>query len=61
MENCSQCKDYPFDKFNQRKVVYEDFIKDKNVSISKEEYYKCVKPYENKSRLDELKKIMRTK
>lgn len=53
LENCSQCADYPCGLFNQRKVIYEDFAKDKN--ISKKEYSRCIKPYENKMRLDEIR------
>ena len=55
LENCSQCDAHPCDKFNQRKVVYEDLLKGNDVSISKRDYLKCVKPYENKLRIDELK------
>ena len=56
LENCSQCDEYPCDKFNQRKVVCEDLLKSKKISISKKDYSKCVKPYENKLRIDDLKK-----
>ena len=56
LENCSQCDNYPCDKFNQRKVVCEDLVKSKDTSISKIEYSKCIKPYENKLRIDGLKK-----
>lgn len=55
IENCSQCKEYPCELFNQRKVIREDFSKDK--IISGKEYSKCIKPYENKKRLDEIRKI----
>ena len=54
LENCSQCKDYPCDIFNQRKVICENFTENK--VISKKEYSKCIKPYENKSRLDEIRR-----
>lgn len=54
LENCSQCKDYPCELFNQRKVTYEDFSEGK--SLSRREYLKCIKPYENKKRLDEIRK-----
>ncbi|MGD8780728.1 MAG: DUF3788 family protein [Ignavibacteria bacterium] len=53
LENCSQCEDYPCDRFNQRKVVYENFAKD--IDVSRTEYSKCIKPYENKKRLDEIR------
>lgn len=53
IENCSQCKEYPCELFNQRKVTYEDFSKDK--IILRKEYTSCIKPYENKKRLDELR------
>ena len=54
LENCSQCDDYACDKFDQRKVVYEDWIKEK--SLSRKEYLTGIKPYENKKRLDEIRK-----
>ena len=53
LENCSQCQDYPCETFNQRKVSYEDFTQGKKVS--RKENSKCIKPYENKKRLDELR------
>jgi hypothetical protein len=53
LENCSQCEDYPCDNFNKRKVVYENFVKD--IEVSKKEYSYCIKPYENKIRLDEIR------
>lgn len=56
LESCWQCDDYPCDKFNQRKVVYEELVKDKNISISEKEYSNCIKPYENKKRIDEIRK-----
>ena len=56
LENCSQCDDYPCGKFNQRKVLHENLIEGKDISISKLEYLKCIKPYENKLRIDELRK-----
>ena len=55
IENCSQCKEYPCVLFNQRKVTYEDFSVDK--IISRKEYSKCFKPYENKKRLDKIRSI----
>lgn len=54
LENCSQCQDYPCELFNQRKVTNEDFSKGK--TLSRKEYSKCIKPYENKKRLDETRK-----
>lgn len=52
-ENCSQCDRYPCDVFNQRKVCYEDVTKD--IEVSEKEYSKCILPYENKKRLDEIR------
>lgn len=54
LENCSQCRDYPCELFNQRKVINEDFSQGKN--LSRKEYLKCIKPYENIKRLDEIRK-----
>lgn len=55
LENCSQCHDYPCDKYNQRIVVYENLLEVINVNISRKEYTNCIKPYENKQRLDIMK------
>ena len=54
LENCSQCRDFACELFNQRKVTNEDFSKGK--TLSRIEYSKCIKPYENKKRLDEIRK-----
>ena len=53
LENCFQCEDYPCESFNDRKVIYEDLLKD--IEVSRKEYSKCIKPYENKKRLDEIR------
>jgi hypothetical protein len=57
IENCSQCDDYTCDKFNQRRVVYEELIKDNNISVSRKEYSRCIKPYENEKRINKLRNI----
>lgn len=53
LDNCSQCEEYPCEIFNQRKVCYEDFTKNKEVAD--EEYVACIRPYENKKRLDSIR------
>ena len=54
LENCSQCNDYPCELFNQRKVTNESFSKDK--ILSRKEYFKGIKPYENEKRFEEIRK-----
>jgi hypothetical protein len=53
LENCSQCEDYPCDIFNQREVIYENIAK--GIKVSRKEYLHCIKPYENKKRLDKIR------
>ena len=56
IENCSQCDEYICDKLKDRVVVYEDLLKKHDIKISRKEYIKFIKPYENKKILDELRK-----
>jgi len=56
IENCSQCDDYICDKLKDRMVVYEDLLKKDDIKISRKEYIKFIKPYENRKSLDELRK-----
>lgn len=53
LENCSQCSEYPCPVFNRRKVCREDVAEGKK--ITRTEYVKCIKAYENKKRLDDLR------
>lgn len=54
IENCSQCDEYPCEKYEQREVVYEEIVK-KGKKISKIERKLYIKPYENKTRIKDLR------
>jgi len=54
LNNCSECDEYPCEKFKQREVIYEEIIKDRN-DITELDRTLFIKPYENKVRLDNLK------
>lgn len=54
LENCSQCNEYPCEKFQQRVVISENLLEN-NPDISKHEYTIGIKPYENKNRIDWLR------
>ncbi len=54
LQNCSECDQYPCENFRQREVVYENVIKDKEgITLSDRELF--IKPYENKTRLENLR------
>ena len=67
LNNCSECSEYPppndgtllngttCEKFNERAVVYEKVVKDKK-DITESDRMLFIKPYENKVRLDELRR-----
>ena len=55
LNNCSECGEYPCEKINERLVVYEQVVKDKK-DITESDRTLFIKPYENKVRLDELKR-----
>ena len=55
LNNCSQCPEYPCQTSNKRAVVYEKVVKDKK-NITESDRTLFIKPYENKVRLDELKR-----
>jgi hypothetical protein len=55
LNNCSQCPEYPCQTSNKRAVVYENIVKGKK-DITESDRTLFIKPYENKVRLDELKR-----
>jgi hypothetical protein len=55
LNNCSECDEYPCEKFNQRAVTYEKVVKDRK-DITESDRKLFIKPYENKVRLDEIKR-----
>jgi hypothetical protein len=55
LENCAYCESYACEKLVERLVVYEEVKKRVNVDIPEEDRICFIQPYENKTRLDELK------
>ena len=55
LNNCSECDEYPCEKFNQRAVTYEEIVKDRK-DITESDRKLFIKPYENMVRLNELKR-----
>jgi hypothetical protein len=55
LENCAYCESYACEKLVERLVVYEEVKKRVNVDIPGEDRICFIQPYENKTRLDELK------
>jgi len=54
--NCSQCPDYACEKLRERFVVYEDLTARTPSSIPPEDRNRFIRPYENKRRLDQLRR-----
>ncbi|MBN1781480.1 DUF3788 family protein [bacterium] len=57
LENCAQCGDYCCEKLKERIVVYGDLEGRITPKISRTEYLRFIKPYENKKRLDAFRQI----
>ncbi len=57
LRNCSQCAEYPCDTFRKREVVFEEVARGKEISSRERELF--VLPYENKARLNALRKARR--
>lgn len=55
-DNCSQCNDYPCDLFRQRQVIFDNVIQIKE-GITQRDRELFILPYENKVRLDKLRKV----
>jgi hypothetical protein len=54
--NCSQCPDYACEKLADRLVVYEELAARTPSSIPPEDRTRFIAPYENKRRLDQLRR-----
>ncbi len=55
LNNCSECGENQCEKINQRLVIYEKVIEGKK-NITESDRTLFIKPYENKVRLDELRR-----
>ena len=54
--NCAPCADYACTKLADRLVVYEELATRTPFSIPPEDRARFIAPYENKRRLDELRR-----
>ncbi len=54
--NCAYCNEYICIKLSKKIVNPKEVIKKCKEPISKEEYERFIKPYDNKTRLDEIRK-----
>jgi len=56
LSNCSQCGEYGCEKLRTRWVVYEQMAEAVGYPIPEEDRARFIAPYENKARLDQLRK-----
>ncbi len=56
LHNCAECPDYVCDKLAGRLVVYEDVAARCPHPIPEEDRTRFIKPYENKNRLENLRR-----
>lgn len=58
-QNCAYCDEYPCGKFEQRAVDYDSLAAHSRESISRADYEKFIKPYENRKVLDKIRSSMK--
>jgi hypothetical protein len=56
LDDCSQCGQYICDKLTERVVVFEEIQRRVGAMIPEEDRASFISPYENKKRLDNLRK-----
>lgn len=56
LDNCAQCEQYICEKLTERLVVYKEVQNRVDVEISEEDRLCFIRPYENKRRLDALRR-----
>jgi len=56
LENCSQCNDYICGKLKKRLVAVEEIKNRINADIPEEDYLCFIQPYENRKRLEAMRK-----
>ena len=56
LDNCSQCALYVCEKMTERIVIYEEVKRRIGTEIPEEDHLCFIRPYENKLRLDVLRK-----
>ncbi|MBN1999345.1 DUF3788 family protein [candidate division KSB1 bacterium] len=57
LENCSQCEDFICGKLKERIVIADDLLKKHGLKLTRIERSFFIKPYENKKRLDILRRV----
>ena len=61
LENCAQCEQYICEKLSERLVIFEEVQTRVAAEIPTEDYLCFIQPYENKKRLDALRKSKQNK
>jgi hypothetical protein len=56
LDNCSQCERYACEKLASRLVTYEEIEQRAGDEISEADYQRFIRPYENRRRLDALRR-----
>lgn len=56
LQNCAQCAEYGCDKLVERLVTFDELAAKQRPGIPAEDRSRFIFPYENKARLDELRK-----
>jgi hypothetical protein len=56
LENCAACDEYVCDKLQERIVSFEEIRRKFGQNIPQDDYYCFIQPYENKRRMDVLRK-----
>lgn len=56
LPNCSRCENYGCEKLAERLVIYEDIEQLTTWAIPQEDRARFIAPYENKRRLDQLRR-----
>lgn len=58
LENCALCADYGCEKVKSRMVVWEEIVASAGRPISDADRARFIAPYENKVRLEEIRKLL---
>jgi hypothetical protein len=56
LNTCAQCDQYVCDRLKERLVIFEEIREKAGVEIPEDDYVCFIMPYENKKRLDALRR-----